>query len=85
MTSEFHDCPKCGKPNSAYGDQFCSKCEGEYHAEQQRLADEEIAELKAAMDACTCEEGMCGHCMRNYAKMLALQGKEDQAYTILNQ
>jgi len=26
----WHDCPTCGKPNSAYGDNFCGECEAQY-------------------------------------------------------
>ena len=27
--SELHDCPKCGKKDSAWGDECCGECEAE--------------------------------------------------------
>jgi hypothetical protein len=42
MMSDFHDCPKCGRKESAWGDGFCGSCEEEYqkHMEEQRFWDE---------------------------------------------
>jgi len=85
----MYDCPSCGAKGASFdGTTFCGKCEARYHAEQEQQKQAEIAELQAKMDACKCEEGMCGHCMRNHAHILLLRGGMDNeaiAHAIINQ
>lgn len=79
-------CPKCGKPESSYdGNTFCGPCEAAYRAEEADNAQQEIDQRRQAMDACTCAEGCCTECVRNYASILALQGDEAGAIAVINQ
>ena len=81
----LYSCPKCGKPESSFGDSFCGECEAKYQAEQQQQADDEIAHLRSKMNSCQCPEGDCSECVSNYAQVLALQGREAEAIAVINQ
>ena len=88
MSVGFHDCPKCGAKGAAHGDNFCGRCESDYHAEQDRLAQDEIADLEQQNKACPCdktESAGCYRCTMRYVQILTLQGKEDKAHQLLNQ
>ena len=52
LAMHAHACPKCGEPDSAYGETFCSPCESKHAVEMSNLAErlrKEAAAYNAAM------------------------------------
>lgn len=81
--SEFHACPKCGKSESAWGDNFCGACEERYHAQMEQDAREEIAQLRESIkDHNECEG--CSKCLRTMARIYELQGNHIKAQQIMS-
>ena len=83
---DYHDCPKCGQPNSAYDDQFCGKCEGQYQADKQTGVEAEIEQLRQEINNCKCSafDEYCQTCNSKYSQILSLQGKENEAIAWMN-
>lgn len=81
----IQDCPKCGKPDSAFEGTFCGPCEQEYHNQLDYEKESEIAELRMLMGRCTCPEGCCTSCIWNQAKVYELQGRYNDAASLMNQ
>lgn len=76
----LYACPKCGRPDSAWGDQFCGKCEAEYQQEQYQYKQDEINRLNQEMNNCSCHgDEPCCDCYRRLAQICSLQGKEAEA------
>lgn len=84
----WHDCPKCGKPQSATDDRFCGECEGKYQQETHDNKQAEIARLRQEFSNCPCrklhEEG-CQKCTRILAEIYELEGNQSRADMLMNQ
>jgi hypothetical protein len=81
----IYDCPKCGKPQSAFDDDFCGACEAEYQEETFRWNEEEKAMLQAEMQDCACHgDEPCQNCYRRLARLMELAGRYEEAIAWLN-
>lgn len=78
----MNNCPACNKPDSAYDDHFCGRCENLYREDEKK----EIAELIAELNSCCGnKDEYCRLCHKRYVHLLSLTGKEDEAIAYLNQ
>jgi|2_EtaG_2_1085320.scaffolds.fasta_scaffold19018_5 hypothetical protein len=85
MHLRFHDCPKCGRPESCWSSEdFCGKCEREYQEEKQADLEAAIKEIKKEL-ANHNPECDCTRCTQLYARQLAMNGREGDAIAFLNQ
>jgi len=83
--SNLYDCPRCGKPESSWGDTFCGECEDKYRKELFDYQEERIREIDKELLNYPGEMSLCSRAIRLSVEKLSLLGREDEAISLLNQ